>query len=38
MKTIYFPKIIHDDGDEDYIFRLMVENNMLHLFVISIEV
>ncbi|AES97143.1 hypothetical protein MtrunA17_Chr5g0419781 [Medicago truncatula] len=37
-KTIYFPKIIPDDGNIDYMFRLMVENNMLHLCVRSIEV
>jgi len=24
-KTIYFPQVIHDDGDVDYMFRLIVE-------------
>jgi len=37
-KTIYFPQVIHDDGDVDYMFRLIVENNILHLCVRSIEV
>jgi len=37
-KTIYFSKVIHDDVGVDYMFRLMVENNMLHLCVHFIEV
>jgi len=36
-KTVYFPKVIHDDGNVDYMFRLMVENNILHICVRSIE-
>jgi len=36
-KTVYFPKVIHEDGDVDYMFRLIVENNILHLCVRSIE-
>ena len=31
-------KVIHDDGDVDYMFRLMIENNMLHLCICSSEV
>jgi len=31
-------KVIHDDGDVHYMFMLMIENNMLHLCVHSIEV
>jgi len=30
-KTVYFPQIIRDDSDIDYMFRLMVENNILRL-------
>jgi len=37
-KTMYFSQVIHDDGDVDYMFRLMVENNIFHLCVHSIEV
>jgi len=37
-KTIYFSKVIHDDSVVDYMFRMMVENNMLHLCVRFIEV
>ncbi len=37
-KTVYFPKVIHDDGDVDYMFMLMAENNILHLCVRSNEV
>jgi len=32
-KTVYFPQVIRDDGDVDYMFRLMVENNILHICV-----
>jgi len=38
LKTVYFPKVIHDDGDVDYMFMLMAENNILHLCVRSNEV
>jgi len=37
-KTMYFPQVIHDEGDIDYMFRLMVENTILHLCVRSIKV
>ena len=37
-KTVYFPQVICDDGDIDYMFRLMVENSIVHLCVRSIEV
>jgi hypothetical protein len=31
-KTVYYPQILKDDSDVDYMFRLMVENNTLYLF------
>jgi len=37
-KTVYYPQLLKDDSDVDYMFRLMVENNTLHLYVRSIEV
>ena len=37
-KTMYFPQLIEDDSDVDYMFRLMVQNNILLLYVRSIEV
>lgn len=37
-KTMYFPQLIEDDRDVDYMFRLMVENNILRLYVWSNEV
>jgi len=37
-KTVYFQQGIRDDGNVDYMFRLMVEYNILHLCVWSIEV
>ena len=37
-KTVYYPQILKDDSDVDYMFRLMVEDNTLHLYVRSIEV
>jgi hypothetical protein len=37
-KTVYFPQLLKDDSDVDYMFRLMVENNTLYLFVRSVEV
>jgi len=32
-KTVYFPQLVKDDSDVDYMFRVMVENNLLHLYV-----
>ena len=32
-KTVYYPQLLKDDSDVDYMFRLMVENNTLHLYV-----
>ena len=32
-KTVYYPQILEDDSDVNYMFRLMVENNTLYLFV-----
>ncbi|AET00174.1 hypothetical protein MTR_5g089130 [Medicago truncatula] len=37
-KTVYFPQLVKDDSDVDYMFRVMVENNLLHLYVRSVEV
>jgi len=37
-KPVYFPQLIKDDIDVDYMFRLMVQNNILHLYIWSIEV
>jgi len=37
-KTVYYPKVIHDDVNVDYILRLMVENSILHPCVRSFEV
>jgi len=37
-KTVYFSQVICDDGNVNYMFRLMVENNILYLCVLSIEV
>jgi len=37
-KTVYFPQLLEDDSDVDYMFRLIVENNILHLYVSSVEV
>jgi len=37
-KTVYFPQLVEDDSDVEYMFRAMVENNTLHLYVWSIEV
>jgi len=36
-KSVYFPQLIEDHSDIDYMFRLMVQNNILHLYVQSIE-
>ena len=27
-KTVYYPQLLKDDSDVDYMFRLMVENNI----------
>jgi hypothetical protein len=32
-KTVYYPQLLKDDSDVDYMFKLMVENNTLHLCV-----
>jgi len=37
-KTVYYPQLLKDDSDVDYMFRLMVEDNTLYLFVRSVEV
>jgi len=37
-KTVYYPQLLKDDSDVDYMFRLMVGNNTLYLFVRSVEV
>jgi len=29
-KTVYFPRLLKDDSDVDFMFILMVENNLLH--------
>ena len=34
-KTVYYPKLIEDDSDIGFMFRSMVENNVLHLCVCS---
>jgi len=37
-KTVYYPQLLKDDSDIDYMVRLLVEDNTLHLYVRSIEV
>ena len=37
-KTMYYPQLLKDGSDIDYMFRLMVEDNTLHLYVRSVEV
>jgi len=37
-KTVYYPQLLKDDSDVDYMFMLMVENNTLYLFVRPVEV
>jgi len=37
-KTLYFPQLVEDDSDVNYMFRVMVENNTLHLYVRSVAV
>jgi len=34
-KTIYSPQVIRDDSDIEFMFRSMVENNVLYLCVCS---
>ena len=34
-KTVFFPKLICDDSDIEFMFRRMFENNVLHLCVRS---
>jgi hypothetical protein len=36
-KIVYFPQLIEDDSDVDYMSRLMIQNNILRLYVRSIE-
>jgi len=31
-KTVYYPQLLKDDSDVDYMFRLMVENNTFFIF------
>jgi hypothetical protein len=37
-KTMYYPQLVKNDSDVDYMFRLMLENNILYLYVRSVEV
>jgi hypothetical protein len=37
-KTMYFSQLLEDDSDVAYMFSVMVENNILHLYVLSVEV
>ncbi|KEH23062.1 hypothetical protein MTR_7g065910 [Medicago truncatula] len=37
-KTVYYPQLLKDDSEVDFMFRVMVENNNLYLFVRSVEV
>ena len=37
-KTVYYPQLLKDDSDVDFMFRVMVENNTLYPFVRSVEV
>ena len=32
-KIVYFPQLVKDDSDVDYMFRVMVENNTLYLYI-----
>jgi len=32
-KTVYYQQLVKDDSDVDYMFMLMIENNILHLYV-----
>jgi len=33
LKTVYYPQLLKDDSDIDFMFRVMVDNNTLYLFV-----
>jgi len=35
---VYYPQLLKDDSDVDFMFRVMVDNNILYLFVRSVEV
>jgi len=37
-KTLYYPQLLKEDSDVDFMFRVMVENNILYLFVRFVEV
>ena len=37
-KTVYYPQLLKDDSDVNFMFSVMVENNTLYLFVRSVEV
>jgi hypothetical protein len=37
-KIVYYQQLLKDDSDIDYMFRLMVENNTLYVFVRFVEV
>ncbi|KEH37913.1 hypothetical protein MTR_2g451140 [Medicago truncatula] len=37
-KTVYFPLLLKDDSNVDVMFSLIIENNILHLYVRSVEV
>jgi len=37
-KTVYYPQLLKDDSDVDFMFRVMVKNSTLYLFVRSVEV
>ena len=32
-KTVYYPQLLKVDSDVDYMFRVMVDNNILYLFI-----
>jgi len=32
-KTVYFPQLLRDDSDVAHMFSVMVQNNVLHLYV-----
>ena len=38
LKIVYYPQLLKDDSDIDFMFRVMVDNNTLYLFVRSVEV
>jgi len=37
-KIVYFPQLVEDDSDISYMFSVMVENNILQLYIWSVEV